>query len=176
LSRVTSAGVNSDKRQASATESSLQKRWMDEAISLARASVHQDNGGPFGAVIVSEGNIIGRGWNQVARLFDPTAHAEIMAIREACRTLQRCDPAVARFISAASRARCVSRQCTGRGSIEFFTRALAPMPAQSALTTISFTKRSFEIPARAVPMIQLSRDSARSVFAHWETKPDKAPY
>ena len=45
------------------------------------------HGGPFGAVIVKDGNIVGRGWNQVTSANDPTAHAEVMAIRDACRNL-----------------------------------------------------------------------------------------
>lgn len=57
---------------------------MRRAISLARKSMNEGQGGPFGAVIVRQGEIIGEGWNQVVSSKDPTAHGEISAIRDAC--------------------------------------------------------------------------------------------
>lgn len=57
---------------------------MRRAISLARKSMNEGQGGPFGAVIVRQGEIIGEGWNQVVASNDPTAHGEISAIRDAC--------------------------------------------------------------------------------------------
>lgn len=62
-------------------------KFMDEAILLARQYKSTGLGGPFGAVVVKEGEIIGRGFNQVTILNDPTAHAEVMAIRNACGNL-----------------------------------------------------------------------------------------
>jgi len=61
--------------------------FMRRAIALADASVATLEGGPFGAVVVSDGRIVGEGANRVTTDHDPTAHAEIMAIRDACRTL-----------------------------------------------------------------------------------------
>ena len=60
---------------------------MAQAIRLAVEGVMTGRGGPFGAVVVKEGQIIGRGCNQVTATNDPTAHAEVVAIREACKTL-----------------------------------------------------------------------------------------
>ena len=60
---------------------------MRTAIRLSRQKMHANQGGPFGAVIVRKGVIVGRGWNQVTATNDPTAHAEIAAIRAACRRL-----------------------------------------------------------------------------------------
>lgn len=57
------------------------------AIAVANAALESDGGGPFGAVIAMEGRIIARGANSVTRSKDPTAHAEVVAIREACRAL-----------------------------------------------------------------------------------------
>nr|WP_297429968.1 nucleoside deaminase [uncultured Actinotalea sp.] len=60
------------------------ERWLAEAITLATANVAA-GGGPFGAVVVRDGRVLGRGQNRVTRDVDPTAHAEIEAIRAACR-------------------------------------------------------------------------------------------
>lgn len=64
-----------------------QEIFMREAIQLSIDNVKSGNGGPFGAVVVKEGKIIARGANQVTASNDPTAHAEVVAIREACRVL-----------------------------------------------------------------------------------------
>ncbi|MFC5728834.1 MULTISPECIES: nucleoside deaminase [Nocardioides] len=61
-------------------------RWLDEAVRLATANV-AEGGGPFGAVVVRDGATVGTGQNLVTRDLDPTAHAEVVAIREACRTI-----------------------------------------------------------------------------------------
>ena len=61
--------------------------FMHEAIRLSIDKMREGRGGPFGAVVVKDGQIISRGWNEVTTANDPTAHAEIMAIREACRKL-----------------------------------------------------------------------------------------
>jgi len=63
-------------------------KFMQEALSLARENLKLKNGGPFGAVVVKDGKIIGRGMNTVTSENDPTAHAEVNAIREACENLQ----------------------------------------------------------------------------------------
>jgi tRNA(Arg) A34 adenosine deaminase TadA len=68
----------------------LNSQLMREAIALSQESVRSGKGGPFGAVIVKEGKIIALAHNQVTSTNDPTAHAEIVAIREACRSLQTC--------------------------------------------------------------------------------------
>lgn len=64
-----------------------QKKYMDEAVSLSRQCLATGKGGPFGAVVVKDGQIVGRGSNHVTLINDPTAHAEVMAIRDACQRL-----------------------------------------------------------------------------------------
>ena len=62
-------------------------KWMREAVSEATAGVEAGHGGPFGAVVVKDGAVVGRGHNEVLHRNDPTAHAEMQAIREACAFL-----------------------------------------------------------------------------------------
>lgn len=64
-----------------------EERFMKEAIRLSVENVESGKGGPFGAVVVKDGQIIARGWNQVTATNDPTAHAEVVAIRQACKEL-----------------------------------------------------------------------------------------
>lgn len=68
-------------------EREMEEEFMAEAIRLSLEKMKKLEGGPFGAVIVRKGAIIARGWNRVTSTNDPTAHAEITAIREACKTL-----------------------------------------------------------------------------------------
>src|SRR4051794_20968873 len=65
----------------------MQEKFMQEAIQLALKGVQQNQGGPFGAIIVKDNQIIGRGNNRVTTNLDPTAHAEIVAIRDACKNI-----------------------------------------------------------------------------------------
>lgn len=62
--------------------------WMGQAVQIAVENVRNKIGGPFGAIVVKDGQVIGRGRNEVTTSNDPTAHAEMQAIREACRHLQ----------------------------------------------------------------------------------------
>src|SRR5437867_2508974 len=64
-----------------------EKRFLERAIELSREGMQHDNGGPFGCVIVLDGEIVGEGYNMVTTSNDPTAHAEIVAIRQACKKL-----------------------------------------------------------------------------------------
>jgi len=62
--------------------------FMKEVIKLAKKGAKRGDGGPFGAVVVKDNRIIGKGWNKVIALNDPTAHAEIIAIRDACANIK----------------------------------------------------------------------------------------
>src|SRR5476649_2015775 len=66
----------------------MKEKFMREAIRLALSKMRGNHGGPFGAVVVREGVIVGRGWNRVTSTNDPTAHAEVVAIRDACSRLK----------------------------------------------------------------------------------------
>ena len=65
----------------------MDEKMMDKAVRIALESAQTKNGGPFGAIIVKNGEIVGIGKNSVTTKNDPTAHAEVMAIRDACQNL-----------------------------------------------------------------------------------------
>ena len=150
---------------------------MDEAISLARSSVHEHGGGPFGAVVVCDGKIVGRGWNQVTRLFDPTAHAEVTAIREACRTLQRFDLRGCEiYTSCEPCPMCLAAIYWARLDRIFYACTRADAGLIGFDDDFIYQQIPLEIADRSVPMMQISRERAREVFQDWEAKPDKVPY
>lgn len=62
-------------------------KFMEEAVALGLQGMHSNEGGPFGCVVVKDGQIIGKGWNKVMANNDPTAHAEVTAIRDACKNI-----------------------------------------------------------------------------------------
>src|SRR5690349_3009557 len=64
-----------------------EKMFLEKAIQLSRKGMHGGSGGPFGCIVVKDGKVIGEGYNKVTSSNDPTAHAEVVAIREACKTL-----------------------------------------------------------------------------------------
>jgi tRNA(Arg) A34 adenosine deaminase TadA len=139
--------------------------------------MQENGGGPFGTVVVNRGQIVGRGWNQVTSLLDPTAHAEVMAIRDACRALQRpelrgcelyttCEPCPM-CLAAIYWARldrifyaCTRIDAAGAGFDDEFIYQQIPL----------------ELSARSLPMTQVCRDSAVELFHEWTANPHKTPY
>ncbi|HEY1770670.1 MAG TPA: nucleoside deaminase [Chthoniobacterales bacterium] len=126
------------------------EKWMDEAISLGRAGMNSNLGGPFGAIILCEGKIVGRGCNRVVTTRDPTAHAEIVAIREACHSLDKFDLRGCELYASCEPVRCVWRRFIGHGSRKFFTPAPATTRPRSGSTIILFTS-SFRSTLRPDP-------------------------
>jgi guanine deaminase len=150
---------------------------MEEAISLARSSLHEKNGGPFGAVVVWNNEIVGRGQNQVTRLLDPTAHAEVMAIREACRAVKRfdlrgCDI----YTSCEPCPMCLSAIYWARIDHIFYACTRADAAQIGFDDDFIYRQIPLEISKRAIPMNQLLRENALVLFQEWEKKPDKVAY
>ena len=88
--------------------------YMIEAVREAWDGIQKKEGGPFGSVIVKDGEIISRGHNQVVYLKDPTCHGEMQAIRNACQTLHTFDLTALRSIRRENPVRCVWRRACGR--------------------------------------------------------------
>lgn len=156
---------------------STPENWMREAVALSGSSMREEHGGPFGAVIVCDGKVVGRGWNQVTHLLDPTAHAEVMAIREACRTLGRFDLRGCEiYTSCEPCPMCLSAIYWARLDRIFYACTRADAAAIGFDDDFIYQQIPLEIAARSVPMSQLSRDVALAVFQEWHDKPDKIPY
>lgn len=148
-----------------------------ETIRLAREGMRSNAGGPFGAVIVKNGKIIGKGFNRVAETNDPTAHAEIVAIRNACREIAdfQLDGCVI-YCSCEPCPMCLGAIYWARPSRIVY--ACTRQDAAAAGFDDDFIYHEIKIPPhqRNIPAEQLEREKALEVFREWERKEDKCVY
>lgn len=151
--------------------------FMREAIRLSREPMLAGAGGPFGAVIVRGDEIVGRGWNQVTSTRDPTAHAEVVAIRDACQRLGDFRLAGCEiYASCEPCPMCLAAIWWARLD-QIFYGAAAADAARAGFDDSQFHRQLALPPAeRAVPMRQLLADEARASFAVWNEKPDRKIY
>jgi len=150
---------------------------MRRAIELSRIHMEAGEGGPFGAVVVRSGRIIGEGWNRVTSGHDPTAHAEITAIREACRHLSSFELRGCELFSSCEPCpMCLAAIYWAR--LDRIWYANTRMDAASIRFDDEWLYREVALPpgGRSLPASQLMRDEAITVFHEWERKPDKIPY
>jgi guanine deaminase len=154
-----------------------QEQWMRDAVELARTGMQQKGGGPFGALVVCEGRVISRGNNRVTELLDPTAHAEIVAIREACRALDRFDlRGCALYTSCEPCPMCLAAIYWARIDKVFYASTRHDAAQAGFDDQFIYEQRPLEIAARSLPMNQLLREHALELFREWAAKPDKIPY
>jgi len=154
----------------------LANPFIRKAIEIALANVGCD-GGPFGAVIVRDGAVIATGANQVTRTNDPTAHAEVVAIREACRLLGHfqltgCDL----YASCEPCPMCLGAIFWARPARVFF--AATHDDAAAAGFDDSFIYRQIEVShaQRSIPMIQVLDEFSTKPFEEWVSRPGKTRY
>jgi guanine deaminase len=150
---------------------------MRRAIALSAEKMRAGLGGPFGAIIARRGKVIARGYNQVTSANDPTAHAEIMAIRAACQALQSfslagCDL----FTSCEPCPMCLGAIYWARLDRVYYGNTRADAAAIGFDDARIYRELQASIADRSVPLIQLVPEEARRVFQEWSEKPDKMPY
>jgi len=161
----------------SANETAQHAQWMNEAIALARAGMREHAGGPFGAVVVTDNKIVGRGWNQVTSLLDPTAHAEVTAIRDACRNLKRFElRGCVLYTSCEPCPMCLSAIYWARLARIYFASTRKDAAQIGFDDDFIYQQIPMELSARSLPMIQLPTTAAAELFADWSANPDKTPY
>lgn len=155
----------------------MNEAFMQDAITLSIQRMREGRGGPFGAVIVKDGRIISRGSNEVTAANDPTAHAEIVAIRAACRALGsfRLDDCEI-YTSCEPCPMCLSAIYWARISRMFY--AATRQDAAEAGFDDEFLYREIPLPIteRQLSTRQILREQALAAFAEWRAKPDKTPY
>ncbi|MCK6695724.1 MAG: nucleoside deaminase [Thermoanaerobaculia bacterium] len=150
---------------------------MREAIRLAREGIDQNKGGPFGAVVVKDGVIVGRGNNRVTSSNDPTAHAEVVAIREACRqlnTYQLTDCVI--YTSCEPCPMCLGAIYWARPKAVYFACTKSDASAIGFDDSFIYRELDLDLHQRKIPMIPFLREEALSVFKAWEMKSDRIEY
>ena len=155
----------------------MKPKLMREAIRISIAKMRANCGGPFGAVIVRKGKIVGRGWNQVTSTNDPTAHAEITAIRDACRrlkTFQLDDCEL--YTSCEPCPMCLSAIYWARLKKVYFANTRKDAAGIEFDDDFIYREVAAPIAKRRIPMKQLLRPEAIAAFKEWAKKPDKIRY
>jgi tRNA(Arg) A34 adenosine deaminase TadA len=155
----------------------MKTKFMRKAIRLSLQKMRGDHGGPFGAVVVRRGKIVGRGWNQVTATNDPTAHAEVIAIREAGRRLKtfRLDDCEL-YASCEPCPMCLAAGYWARLRKIYYAGTRRDAANIGFDDEMLYREVTRPISRRHIPMKQLLRPEALAVFAEWKTKPDKIRY
>lgn len=151
--------------------------FMARAIQLSLENVRSGCGGPFGAVIVRNGEIIAEGVNQVTSRNDPTAHAEVLAIRQACSKLASFELKDCELYTSCE----PCPMCLGAIYWARLARLYYANTADDAAKIgfdDSFIYREIQAAHthRRIPTVQLMRDEALVAFRAWADKPDKITY
>ena len=151
--------------------------YMREAIALSREKMREREGGPFAAIVVKDERVVGRGWNRVTGTNDPTAHAEVLAIREACETLgdYSLEGAVI-YTTCEPCPMCLAAIYWARLSGLFYANTTAD--AAGIGFDDEFLYRELALPAseRSIAAERLLGDEAREVFQAWDAMEDKELY
>ena len=153
------------------------KKFMRAAIKLAEKGVDSNSGGPFGAVVVKDNVIIGEGFNSVTSANDPTAHAEIIAIREACKKLksfQLNDCVI--YTSCEPCPMCLGAIYWARPKKVFFAGNREDAAEFNFDDQFIYDELSIKMEDRSIKFETLIRDEALTVFEKWKKKTDKTEY
>ena len=153
------------------------KKFMKEAIKLASQNANDNQGGPFGAIVVKDGEIVGRGVNKVTTTNDPTAHAEVVAIRDAAKNLDTFNLEGCEIYSSCE----PCPMCLGAiywARINMLHYAGTKDDAAKADFDDSVIYKEFCLPKekRFIPSSQLMRDDAVKIFEEWIKNENKIQY
>jgi guanine deaminase len=150
---------------------------MARAIELAIENVRSGRGGPFGAVVVKDGRMIASGTNQVTASNDPTAHAEVIAIRAACAALDTfqldgCDL----YTTCEPCPMCLGAIYWARLSRVFFGGTAADAAAAGFDDALIYEQLDLPLEQRKIPFIPMMREEALACFQEWKAKTDRIDY
>jgi guanine deaminase len=150
---------------------------MRRAIELSQQNVNSNDGGPFGAVVVKDGTIIGEGANQVLATNDPSAHAEVVAIRAACRMLNSfqlvgCEI----YASCEPCPMCMGLIYWARPDRVYYANTAADAASIGFDDAMIYRELALPPAKRSLEMNQLMHQEALAAFKSWENKPNKIQY
>lgn len=154
-----------------------EENFMMEAIRLSKMGMDNNHGGPFGCVIVKGDEIIGRGWNQVALTNDPTAHAEVTAIRDACRNLnsfqlEGCEV----YTSCEPCPMCLGAIYWARPAKIYYANTRNDAAEIGFDDSMIYEEIQLPLQQRRINISSLGREEALKIFEEWKKKEDKVVY
>ena len=154
----------------------MKNEFMKRAIELSVENV-DNGGGPFGSVIVKDGRIIAEGSNKVTPSNDPTAHGEIVAIRQACKKLNKFSLDGCELYSTCEPCpMCLSAIYWARISKIYYANTREDARKIDFDDSLIYSEIQKNINKRKIPMIQIMRSEALSAFELWDKKTDKVKY
>ena len=154
-----------------------QNSFMEEAIELSRKNVREGNGGPFAAIIVKDGEVVARGTNLVTSTNDPSAHAEIVAIRDACKRLKTFQLSGCELYATCEPCpMCLGAIYWARLNNVYFAGSREDAARIGFDDMWIYQELSLPLSKRKVRMTQMMRDEALVAFRDWEEKTDKLRY
>ncbi|HLF20576.1 MAG TPA: nucleoside deaminase [Bacteroidota bacterium] len=150
---------------------------MFEAIELSIRNVRDGKGGPFAAIVVKDGRVIARGANLVTSTSDPTAHAEIVAIREACKAvksfqLDGCEI----YTSCEPCPMCMGAIYWARPAKVYFGTTREDAAKIGFDDSLIYHEMTKPVSKRKIPMIQCMHEEALAAFREWQHKADRIAY
>jgi len=151
--------------------------FMEEAVALSKKAITDNEGGPFGCVVVKDGKIIAKGNNKVTSTNDPTAHAEIVAIREACKALnsfQLDDCEI--YTSCEPCPMCLGAIYWARPDVVYFANTRQEAAAIGFDDEFIYNEINIHPTDRKIKMVHLPNQQAAGVFNSWQNKTDKTEY
>lgn len=154
-----------------------ENRFMREAIRLSFETMRNNTGGPFGCVVVKNGEIIARGFNRVVSTCDPTAHAEVVAIREACKALNdfqltSCEI----YTSCEPCPMCMAAIYWARPDRVFYANSKTDAAAIGFDDNFIYEELALPYADRKIPMDRIMHEEALEAFKEWNSKTDKVEY
>ncbi|MCX6313426.1 MAG: nucleoside deaminase [Sphingobacteriales bacterium] len=151
--------------------------FLKEAIRLAVENVESGNGGPFGAVVVKDGKIIARGMNQVTHTNDPTAHAEIIAIREACAVLNSFQLTGCEIYSSCEPCpMCLGAIYWARPDKLYYAGSKEDAASMHFDDQFIYEEMALPVEQRKLFTRQMMREEAGEAFQKWSKSPLKKEY
>jgi guanine deaminase len=151
--------------------------FMARAIRLAIENVRAGRGGPFAALVVKDGKILAEGTNRVTSTNDPTAHAEVLGIREACRKLGHFELTGCEIYATCEPCpMCLGAIYWARPARIYFANSAADAAKIGFDDSLIYREISRPIAKRRIPMIRLMREEALEAFRAWESQKNRIPY
>jgi tRNA(Arg) A34 adenosine deaminase TadA len=154
-----------------------EEKFMHEAIALSLKGINENEGGPFGCIIVKDDKIVGKGNNKVTSTNDPTAHAEVVAIRDACSNLgtyqlEGCEV----YTSCEPCPMCLGAIYWARPKVIYYANHRQDAAEIGFDDSMIYDEMSAKIEERKIPIIAIGREHALKVFNDWKSKEDKTTY